>query len=250
MNSLRLPALLAAATLLVSVASAKVTEKISHTYPFNADGAVSVVNVNGTVEIVAWDRNEISLEAEKSARTQEFLDRLQIVIEHSPAKLSVKTEVAKIWKFWENSQASVRYKLMVPAGVSLDKIDVVNAAIVVRGVRGRVDLDTVNGSIEAEGLASGGRFDTVNGSIRASFARLRPDDEIVLDTVNGSCALTLPGDAAFTLTADSVNGSISCDFPLTITKKSRSYLAGTVNGGGAKIVLDSVNGALRVKQAK
>lgn len=248
MKSLHLPVLLAALAL-AATASAKVTEKISHTYPFDANGVISVANVNGSVEIVAWDKNEISLEAEKSARNEEFLQRLQIVIEHSPSKLVVKTHVEKMWKFWDNAQASVRYKLKVPAGVSLEKIDVVNAAIVVRGVQGFVNLDTVNGSIDAEGLASGGTFDTVNGSIRASFSRVRPEDMIDLDTVNGSCAVTLPKDSAFSLKAGSVNGGISCDFPVTIAKKGRNTLTGTVNGGGASVVLDSVNGGLSVKSA-
>ena len=98
MKPLRLPLALAAlaAFAFAATASAKVTEKISHTYPFDANGAISVGNVNGTVEIVAWDRNEVSLEAEKSARNEEFLQRLQIVIEHSPSRLVVKTHVEKI----------------------------------------------------------------------------------------------------------------------------------------------------------
>lgn len=249
MNSLRLPALLAAA-FLVTVASASVTEKFSQTYPFNADGVVSLSNINGDIEIVAWDRNEISLDAEKIASDAAGLERMKIVIEHSPARLNVKTEHDQKWKFWGNYRSEVRYKLRVPAGVALRKINVVNSSISVRGVTGYVDLDAVNGRIEAEGLASGGRFDTVNGSIRVAFAKVTAAHEIILDTVNGSCTLELPADAAFHLKADTVNGRITCDFPVTLTEKSRTDLAGTINGGGARVVLDSVNGALAVRAAK
>lgn len=231
-------------------AAGTVSEKITQTYPFNADGVVSLSGVNGSVEIIGWEKNEISLEAEKIASDAEGLAKMRVVIEHSPSHLQVKTEHERKWKLFGNNRAEVRYKLHVPTTAALKKIAAVNASITVRGVSGYVDLDTVNGAIEAEGLASGGRFDTVNGSIRVSFRQVAASDRIVLDTVNGSCELTLPADAAFELKADTVNGRISCDFPLTLTKKGRSDLAGSSHGGGASVVLDSVNGALTVRAAK
>jgi hypothetical protein len=250
-SSLRRPALFLAAFALAAAAHASVTEKFSETYALNADGVVSLSNVNGSVEIVAWDKNEVTVEAEKIASDDDALSRVTIEVDSSASRLTIKTKHEKIgWKFWKGRTAEVRYKLRVPAGVSLDKIDVVNADVRVRGVRGHVDLDSVNGSLEAEGLTAGGRFDTVNGSIRAAFAKISAGDRIVLDTVNGTCTATLPADAAFTLKADSVNGAISCDFPITISKGGRRHLNGSVNGGGAEIVLDSVNGSLSVRAAK
>lgn len=249
-NSLRLPSLLLAALALVATAHATVTEKFSQTYPLNADGVVSLDSINGRVEIVGWDKNEVSVEAEKIASDDAGLKRIEIVVDASPARVAIKTKHEKKWFSLSFKRAEVRYTLRVPATASLRKIDVVNADVTVRGVRGYVDLESVNGSIDADGLTAGGRFDTVNGSIRAAFTKLSAGDRIVLDTVNGSCTATLPADAAFTLKADSVNGSISCDFPITIGKSGRSHLNGAVNGGGAEIVLDSVNGGLSVRAAK
>jgi hypothetical protein len=247
----RISALLLTALALTAAAHASVTEKFSQTYALNADGVISLSNVNGSVEIVAWDKNEVSVDAEKTASDDDALARVTIEVDSSADRLAIKTKHEKIgWKFWKGRTAEVRYKLRVPAGVSLQKIDVVNADVRVRGVQGYVDLDSVNGSIEAEGLSAGGRFDTVNGSIRATFAKLSPSDRIVLDTVNGTCTAILPTDAAFTLKADSVNGRISCDFPITVGKTGRRHLNGSVNGGGAEIVLDSVNGSLSVRAAK
>jgi len=248
--SLRLPALLLATVALVGAVQATVTEKFSQTYPLNADGVVSLDSVNGTVEIVGWDKNEVSVEAEKIASDDDGLKRLEIVVDASPAKVAIKTKFEKKWFSFSFGRAEVRYKLHVPARASLKKIDVVNADVTVRGVQGYVDLDSVNGSITAEGLSAGGRFDTVNGSIRATFEKISAGDRIVLDTVNGSCTATLPANAAFTLKSDSVNGSISCDFPITIGKAGRRHLNGSVNGGGAEVVLDSVNGSLSIRAAK
>jgi hypothetical protein len=239
-------ALLFSATLV----QAKVTEKFAQTYPLDANGSIHLENVNGSVEIVAWDKNEVSLEAEKSARDQEGLARMHLRIDSTNRRLTIKTELEKKWRFWENMNAQVHYKLMVPAGVALDKIDVVNANITVTGVKGPVDLEAVNGGIEAEGLTGDGAFETVNGTIRVAYAALPASGRISLDTVNGTCKLTLPKDAAFDFEADTVNGRISCDFPITLQEAGKREMRGSVNGGGARIKLESVNGGLSVASAK
>lgn len=250
MKSTLLP-LLALGLALTTAASAKVTEKFSQTYPLDANGSIRLENVNGSVEIVAWDKNEVSLEAEKSARNEEGLGRMHLRIESSNRRLSVKTEYEKKWKFWDNMNAQVHYKLMVPATVALDKIDVVNSNITVTGVKGAVNLDAVNGGIEAEGLAGPGRFETVNGSIRVTYAAMpAAGGDIALDTVNGTCRLTLPADAAFDFDADTVNGRISCDFPITLHNSGKREMHGAVNGGGTRVSLESVNGSLTVNRAK
>lgn len=230
-----------------TIASAKVTEKFAQTYPLDAKGSIRLENVNGSIEIIAWDKAEVSLEAEKSAKNEDALGRMHLKIESSPSKLFIKTELEKSWKFWDHANAQVHYKLMVPAGVSLEKIDVVNANIHVTGIQGAVNLDTVNGSIDARELSGPGEFETVNGSIVVAYAKLPAStDEISLDTVNGSCTLKLPANAAFTLDADTVNGRVSCDFPITLQKSGKHDLRGIVGTGGPSIELDSVNGSLTV----
>lgn len=249
-TSFRLPTVLLAALTLAATAAATVSEKFSQTYPLTADGTVSLSSVNGTVEIVGWDKNEVSVEAEKIASNDDGLKRIEIVVDATPDHVAIKTKLEKKWFSFSFNRAEVRYKLRVPRSAALKKIDVVNADVHVRDIRGYVDLDTVNGSIDADGLARGGRFDTVNGSIRAAFVEVSAKDRITLDTVNGSATVTLPANAAFTLKADSVNGSISCDYPITIGKAGRRHLAGNVSGGGAEVVLDSVNGGLAVRAAR
>ncbi len=252
MNSpaLRLSGLVLALLLGATAATAKVTEKFAQTYPLAANGSIQLGNVNGSVEIIAWDKAEVALEAEKSANSAEGLARIHLRIESTDRRLTVKTEYEKQWKFWENMNAQVHYKLMVPAGVALDKIEVVNAGIQVTGVKGSVVLEAVNGNIEAEDLAGAGEFETVNGSIRVAYAALPAGGRVALETVNGSCRLALPGDAAFDLETETVNGRVSCDFPLTLETSGKRELRGSVNGGGTRVTLESVNGSLTVSRTK
>lgn len=232
---------------LASLAHAKVSDTFTKTYPIEANGIIRLENVNGSVEIIGWDKSEVLLEAEKTANTEEGLTKVTLDINADDNALRVKTKYEKNWKFWQSLNVQVHYKLKVPAHVTLEKIEVVNADVKISGVKGPVDVDSVNGSITATDLEASGKFDTTNGSITASYAKFGPSiGEVSLDTTNGSCTVKLPADAAFKLDASTVNGKVKCDFPITLEKSGRSKLRGTVNGGGLTVKLDSVNGGLSV----
>jgi len=251
LKKLRLPALLLTAACLVaaSAARATVTENFKQTYPLAADGVVHLENVNGDIDITAWDKAEVSLEAEKRGKTTEDLAKVTLEIESSPAKLSIKTKYAKTGWFHSNVNASVRYKLMVPAGARLQKIDSVNSDITVTGVHGAVNLDTVNGTITARGLMADARLDSVNGGLHAEFASLDQVHDVKLDSVNGRAELTLPKGASAEISADSVNGRVSVDQSIKLGKAGRHSLTGGIGaGGGPRIVLDTVNGGIAIRE--
>jgi hypothetical protein len=233
-------------------ADATVTEKFTQTYPLAADGIVSVDNVNGDIDITAWDKPEVSLVAEKRAKDDEELKRIEIVVDASPSHFSVKTKLAKkagwhLFGNWNNN-SSVRYKLMVPAGARLDKVDSVNSDITVTGVQGSVNLDTVNGRVEAYGLAADARLESVNGSLRAEFASLDKVHEVKLDSVNGRAEVTLPKGANASIRTSSVNGGSSVDQPIKLSKSGRHSLSGDIGTGGPRISIETVNGGIAVRE--
>ena len=53
--------------LIVESAPGDETEKFEQSYPISPNGRVSVSNVNGSIVIDAWDKNEVRLEATKIA---------------------------------------------------------------------------------------------------------------------------------------------------------------------------------------
>src|SRR5687768_15120370 len=59
-------------------------EKVEQTYPLNPNGRVSVSNVNGSITVEAWDRNEVHLEATKIADTREALALMEIKVTSRP----------------------------------------------------------------------------------------------------------------------------------------------------------------------
>lgn len=251
LKELRLPALLLTAALLAAAtaACATETESIKQSYPLAADGTVHLENVNGDITITAWDKPEVSLEAEKRANNAENLAKITLEIEATPAKLSIKTKFPKTGWFKRGNNASVRYRLMVPAGVRLQKISSVNSDVTVTGVEGTVNLDTVNGSIAAQGLKADARLASVNGSLRAGFASVENVNEVRLDTVNGRAEVALPKDASAEIQADSVNGRVTVDQPIRLGQVGRRALSGSIgNGNGPRIVLDTVNGGIAIHE--
>src|SRR5215207_5970431 len=84
---------------------------------------------------------------------------------------------------------------------------------------------------------------TVNGKVEAE--RLGADVDV--KTVNGSINVSTTGLAR----AQTVNGEITSDFPMTVTGAfSRRRLSGTIGGGGGRqLVLETVNGGVQIRRA-
>lgn len=232
---------------LAFAADAPVTEAFSHTYALNANGTVHLENVNGTVDVIGWEKNEVSVEAVKSAPTAEDLARIHIKIESAPERLSITSEYDKKWYLVGSWRGEVKYTVHVPAGATLGEISVINADLSLREVKGPVFLKTLNGRIEATGVAAKGRFETINGSIVVHYAQLAGVDTISLRTVNGECSLTLPKGSAFSLNSKSVNGGVRTDGALKIEKTGLGRFVGRTGEGGPAIDFESVNGALAIR---
>ena len=231
------------------------TERFEQTYPLNSNGRVSVSNVNGSIVIEAWDRNEVKLEAVKTADTKEHLADVQIKIDAQKDSFKVETDYGS-WKnnngTWKNrnyGRLEVQYKLSVPRNAVLDEIETVNGSVSISNVMGRVNASAVNGNIKATNLRGAAEISTVNGVTEADFDSLENTNKISLSTVNGQVRLMIPSDADATIKAETVNGNITNDFGLTVRKEKYSggrNLYGKVGNGNAKIDMDSVNGALSV----
>jgi HSP20 family molecular chaperone IbpA len=225
---------------------ARVTETFSHTYPLAANGSLHLENTNGTVEISGWDKNEVSVEAVKTAPTPEDLARVHIKVETSPDRLTVTSEYDKKWYLVGSWRGEVRYTIRVPFGVKLQDVSAINGDIKVSGVKGPLALKTLNGRIEASDVSSASRFETVNGSIVVQYSKLDSVDSITMRTVNGKCSLTLPKGTAYRLSSKSVNGNVRTDTPVKIEKTGLGQLRASNGEGGPSIEFQSVNGDLAV----
>jgi DUF4097 and DUF4098 domain-containing protein YvlB len=236
----------------------KVSEEFHQTYPLSAGGRVSLENINGSVHISAWDRNEVKVDAVKWAYKRERLTEAHIEVSATASSIYIKTDYPDRnltfnngdWNERDNP-ATVEYTLTIPRGARLDSIELINGGIDISGVAGDVRASSINGRVQARGLTGEARLSTINGRLEATFDRLDVSKPISLTSVNGSVALTIPSDSNAELKANTVHGGINNDFGLPVRrgKYVGRDLAGRLGQGGPRIKLDNVNGSITINHA-
>jgi DUF4097 and DUF4098 domain-containing protein YvlB len=225
----------------VAPAGAK-DQTITKTFPFVRGGVLRIENVNGSVEIRGWDRDEIEIRAVKSASRSEDLDLVQLEIKPSANRVEIETR----YPADQGVDVSVEYVIHVPRRVVLETAATVNGAVRVSGVEGNGELRSVNGDVEVSEAGGGFNARTTNGSIREelqSYASI----PLALETMNGSITVALPANAGAEIDALSMNGEIRTQRPVLL---KGAYTRGTFRGklgvGGAPIRIRTVNGAIQI----
>ena len=232
------------------------TERFEKTYPFNANGRVQVSNVNGSITVESWDRNEIKFEYTKVASTKERLTEMEVRISARQDVFTVETKYDRVKRNknnrWKNNKLYANFKLTVPHGARLDEIETVNGSVTVSNMTNYSAISAVNGSVKASNIRGTAKLQTVNGTVYADFDRLKDNSIISLGTVNGSVKLLIPSDSNATVKADTMNGRISNEFRLPVRKGKYvgRDMYGKIGNGNAKIKLSSVNGGLSVSRKK
>jgi len=222
---------------------AEVREEFHKTVAMDANGNFSLKNVNGGISISAWDKNEIQIDAVKTAKSDEKLREARIEVSGSGHSVDVKT---KYPDHTNNNPASVEYTIHLPRGARLLAVETVNGGIHVDGTRGRIKASTVNGKVEVWNAADELELDSVNGEVKASLSNAGKS-RVKLNVVNGSVSLSIPASTNARVKATTVHGDIHSDLPLKVEKSQYAPGANvdtTLGSGGATIELESVNGSI------
>jgi DUF4097 and DUF4098 domain-containing protein YvlB len=234
----------------------EVTEEFHQTYPLSATGRVSLSNINGSVRISAWDRNEVKVDAVKRAYTQERLREAEINVSAGSGAIEIETEYPDYrWDGRDGGRhenpASVDYTLTVPRNARVEEVSLVNGGLNLEGLSGPVHASSVNGKVTARGLTGPVNLSVVNGRLEATLDSVNGSGSVNLSAVNGPLVATIPSDANATVRADTVHGSISNDFnlPVRVGEYVGRELAGRLGQGGTRVSLNNVNGSIQLRRA-
>jgi hypothetical protein len=221
-----------------------VTREITRTYPLNADGSFALNNVNGTVRIEAWDKDEVEVRAVKSTPDQEsLLDMVAIDVDSKPEALTISTRYPQE----EGVEVAVDYTIHVPRRAQLNHVTNVNGTLRVVSSESVGELHTVNGNIEVYEGGGNVRAHTTNGNVYLELKRAGDSRGASAETTNGSVLLAVPADMPADLEARCMNGNFSSELPLVMRGAEQPRtLHGKLGHGGAPIHLSTVNGAIRV----
>src|SRR3954447_16004732 len=215
-------------------------------YALSPNGRVSIHNLYGDVQITAWDRDQVMVQAIKKSNDPRRLEDAKIVVDSSGDLLSIRTQYAGSDA---DRPASVDYRIMVPRSANLENVKLINGGLSITGVSGPVKASSVNGSIHAEKLEGQADLSTVNGRLEAGVERVSRANPINLSSVNGPIQLSIPCDAAALVDARNLSGGIQSEFGRPFRGSDGHRLKALVNHGGAQIHLHNVNGGISIKSS-
>ena len=110
----------------------------------------------------------------------------------------------------------------------------------------------MNGKLVAERLSNDAALESVNGSVQAGFDKVDSVKRASIKTVNGKVELNLPMQANADISAHTLNGGIEATGNLAVKKKwpVGTDLNDKLGKGGARFTAETVNGAIRIRQAQ
>ncbi len=221
--------------------------------------SVEIKGVNGTVEFVYAQGNEVVVTAEASARRSDPSTVRIERVEHGEGLTFCAVYPTPEGRE-ENrcgpgnsgnmnthrNDVQVDFRVEVPEGVTVIG-RTVNGEVEATGLRSDVYAESVNGDIEISttGFA---QAETVNGSIEASMGSADFQSSVEFSTVNGSIDLDLPDDINADLDASWLNGSFESDIPFLLEgSMSKRSARGVLGNGGPELELQTVNGSIRIR---
>lgn len=227
-----------------AVPSYAITKDFNQNYPLQPGGTFELQNVNGTVEIQGWDRNEVEVHAVKTAKQRETdLERVSIEVDARPNAVSVATRYPQN----EGVEVAVEYTIRVPHGACVEHIGTVNGTLRISGLDNVEDLHTVNGDIEVFEAGGNVHAHTTNGNVHLELAHAPDKSGATAETTNGSLVLAVPSDLEAELEARCLNGNFYSELPITVESSQRPReVHGRLGRGGAPIRLRTVNGGIRL----
>ncbi len=236
------------------IARATAQDTWTRTYALAPGGRLELINVNGRIDAEPASGNSLELVATRTAKGSDDeaakgnLAKVELREEVSDARVRVEVRVPR---FSGMSGHEVKWTLKVPKGVHVDLRNV-NGSVRVNGLDGEVRAQTTNGGVRGREVASIlVNASTVNGGIDIELATPLPaEGRVEMESVNGGAELSLPAESKATISARAVNGGVRCDLDLQKTgENTRRRLEGTLNGGGARVSVQTVNGGVRISRS-
>jgi DUF4097 and DUF4098 domain-containing protein YvlB len=112
----------------------------------------------------------------------------------------------------------------------------------------RLDLDIGSGGTElARVKAQDIRVDA--GSGHTDIGIVSDVRMLDVDTGSGGVTLRIPESLGAAIDIDTGSGGIETDFPIQVTRRSRSHLTGTIGDGKGRIRIDAGSGGVRLRRS-
>lgn len=219
---------------------------------------IEIKGINGVIKAEPANNGQIQVKAYKHGEKNDPKQVRIEVVEHSggvtlcavyPSSDSGRPNECKPGEGGrmsvKNNDVKVDFTVQVPSGVRFLGRNV-NGGIETKSLSSDVEAYTVNGGINITGSGMA-QAKTVNGGIQASMGATSWSHPLTFETVNGGVVVTLPTGANAEVEAETVNGTIQSDFPLTVQGKfGPKRIQGKIGNGGSPLRMTTVNGSIHL----
>jgi hypothetical protein len=241
------------------ISSGKAQDTWTRTYTLADKGRLELINVNGRITAEPATDDKVTVEGRRTAKgstdeaAKEMLAKLEIREEVSGDRVRVESRPPRLSGF---NGHEIEWTIKVPKGVVVD-LRTVNGGVRINGLQGEVHAKTTNGGVKGVNVGAGIlEASSVNGGIDIELAgALDENASIDIETVNGGVTLGMASESKASIVARAVNGGVRVD-GLDISKQEQSNsfeskrrLEGTLNGGGAKVNVSTINGGVRISRS-
>jgi hypothetical protein len=233
------------------LAAGKAQDTWTRTYPLSRTGRLEIINVNGRITAEATDGANVEVTAERTAKgtsddaARDLLKQIEMREEVGGERVRVEVRAPRM----RGSGHEIKWTVRVPRGVAVD-LRTVNGGVKMQSLEGEIRARTTNGGITGVGLVSGSVDASVtNGGVEIELVKPVSTGTFDLQAVNGGVSLKMPAGSKADVAARCVNGGITVDgldVQVSGEERSRRRLDGQLNGGGARVSLETVNGGVKI----
>ena len=205
---------------------------------------------NGGATVKGWLRSDVLVRArvEASADTEAAAAQMasQVAVDTSGGQVRATGPESANNSWW-----SVSYEIFVPQNTDLE-LKTLNGGVSISDVRGAIHFAVTNGGVHLKRVAGDVTGSTVNGGLHVELAGAVWDGrQLDVSTRNGGVRLAVPSTYSAHIQAETVNGGLQSDFPVTVDKSVKPRRVDfNVGSGGAPIHVATTNGGVSVKRVE
>lgn len=246
-----------------------------------------VCNINGDIDVEAYDGNTIEVELKKEISARSASD-VKLGMEEVKMRVSEGEGFAKVMFEFPDQQIEDKddeldcgwswngkrnrpkysyrldYKVKVPRGISVKVSTVNNGDVYVKNSGGEIYAGNVNGDITLEGIQGNTKANTVNGVIEVTYDKV-PNDFGSFKTVNGDILIAAPERSSAQYNFQTQYGKVYSDFDFdakvapkmvaTSSDRGTKYKISNSNGyqvgkGGPAFEFETLNGDIRIRKKR
>jgi DUF4097 and DUF4098 domain-containing protein YvlB len=207
---------------------------------------------NGSIDIIGSDNEEltraemtVAIEAlgEGYEEVRSYAESLRVDVETNGENLVLREDNSARPAYIDSINTKI-YITVPKSKIKCVKAKETNGSMYFRELEATLQLSSINGAvlIEQVQLPGSSTIKTTNGIIQADVT-LPLAGDFLFSTTNGVIALIIPPTTKADLQVETVNGRLSNNLPITNTSSgSGRTLVGSMNGGGAQIIVETTNG--------